>query len=93
MSGSEIVYNTIQIVPKTITDVKVIKHFKVNVSGLELFTSVTLDVELLDENYNCIKYKSFTLSGNDYLNWKNDDNYIIQKALEYLDMTPITQTN
>lgn len=53
-----------------------INTIKIRALAIELFTSVTLSVELFDENSNNIDNKIIKLTGDDYAKWGNDDTYI-----------------
>ena len=74
----------INIDPSTITDVKTITSFRVSINGLELFSSVSLRVELLGQEGGLLDIRYVVLTGDDYLNWKNDDNYIITTVAQKL---------
>ena len=67
----------IEIVPAQITQVKNVSSFRVTVVSLELFKSVTLNVQFFDEKNVIVDIKTVQISGTDYTNWNNDDNYII----------------
>ena len=71
----------------------VINNIKIKVNRLILFTSVSLCVNLLNNN-TLIDNKFFTLSGTDYTNWINDDTYIVTYVLTQLNLTkkPTVQT-
>ena len=64
----------------------VINNIKININRLVLFTSVSLTVNLFNNN-NLIDNKFFTLSGTDYTNWSNDDTYIVTYVLNELNLT------
>lgn len=66
-----------EIVPKEITEIKLVKYFTVTVMSLELFTSVSLVIQFLDEHKRVIQANSLTLTGTEYTNWSNNDNYIL----------------
>jgi len=51
--------------------------FKVEITRLNLFVSADLRVSVYDANNGIIKCSYLTLSGNDYNNWANNDDYII----------------
>ena len=67
--------------------VKIVHSFEIQVLNLVLFQSVTIMVTLYDENNIPIDNKMLTISGDDYLNWFNDDNYLIDYALNNLNFT------
>jgi hypothetical protein len=68
--------------------------FKVEITRLNLFISVELRVILLDANNNLIRVSYLTLSGDDYNNWANNDEYIITYVAKYFGFTlkPNTST-
>jgi hypothetical protein len=74
----------VPIEPSVITEVKTITNFRLSTQDLQLFTSVTFRVELLSDVGNLIDLKYVVISGDDYKNWNNDDQYIINKVAEKL---------
>jgi hypothetical protein len=66
----------------------VINNIKIKVNRLVLFTSVSLCVNLLNDN-TLIDNKFFTLTGTDYTNWANDDTYIVTYVLAQLNLTKV----
>ena len=77
----------VPIQPATETTTKVITSFTVNVMRLELFQSVTVNAMLYGADGNFIEVKTLTLSGQDYLDWNNNDQYLIDKVAEKLGFT------
>lgn len=61
-----------------------INQFKVEVSQLILFQSVSLNVILYDADEKFVCVKMVRLEGNDYTEWTNDDSYIIKYVREQL---------
>jgi len=78
---------SVPIQPSTITTTRVITSFTVSVRTLELFESVTVSVTLYGVNCVIPEVKYITLSGQDYLDWNNDDQYLIDKVAEKLGFT------
>jgi len=74
----------IPIQPSTITEVKTVTSFKVSVQDLQLFTSVSLRVELLNEIGTLIDIRYLVLTGPDYDGWNNNDTYIIDITAQKL---------
>ena len=76
----------VSIQPRSETETKtyMVHRFHVDVDGLELFKSVSLRVELYDENDNLQAIRHITLSDGEYLAWNNDDSYIVNKVAEKL---------
>jgi len=60
-----------EIVKKTITS------FKVNIFNVQMFISANLGITFFDINNNLVKAENITISGADYTNWGNNDDYII----------------
>jgi hypothetical protein len=81
----------VPIQPSTETTTKVITSFTVNVMRLELFQSVTVNAMLYGANGGFLEVKTLTISGQDYLDWNNDDQYLINKVAQLLGFT-ITPT-
>jgi hypothetical protein len=77
----------IHINPFTITTRLEVTSFTVNVIRLELFQSVTLNAMLYGADGNFIEVRTYILSGTDYANWDDDDNYLINKVAEKLGCT------
>jgi hypothetical protein len=71
----------------TITEVKNVHSFRVMVSSLELFKSVSVFVVLQDQNGTQVGSRSFTFEGEDYLGWNNDDQYLVNKVAERMGFT------
>ena len=78
---------SIPIQPAEEITTKIITSFTVNVMRLELFQSVTVNVMLYGENGGFLEVKTITLSGQDYLDWNNNDQYLIDKVAEKLGFT------
>lgn len=56
---------------------KIITKMSVKVLTLELFKSVSIVVSLYTEDEILYECKFYTLEGIEYLQWSNDDNYIL----------------
>ena len=67
--------NFIQPSEQTVTNV--ITSFVVNVTDIQLFTSATLIVDLYNAEPRLINKVNLALVGEDYNNWANNDQYII----------------
>ena len=63
--------------PITKTKVNIVSKIEISIVELILFKSVKVRVVLFDDNKNIINSNILTLTGQDYLNWKDDDNYIV----------------
>jgi hypothetical protein len=63
---------------------KVITSFSVNVNNLVLNTSATLAVQLYDQSGMLIDMKMLEIRGDDYTNWGNNDEYIVNYVAQKL---------
>lgn len=61
-----------------------VNQFKVEVSQLILFESVSLNVLLFDQDNNFVCVKMVRLEGEDYKAWSNDDQFIVQYVKKIL---------
>jgi len=61
-----------------------INQFKVEVSQMILFQSVSLNVILYDADEKFVCVKSYRLEGDDYKAWSDDDKYIVDFIREQL---------
>lgn len=66
--------------------VRIIHSCEIQVINLILFQSVSVMVTLYDENCSPIENKMLTISGEDYLNWSNDDNWLVDYTLNKLNL-------
>jgi hypothetical protein len=65
-------------------------NVQINVTNVELFTSVSVEAVLLDASNNFIDKKNIVIKDADYLSWGNDDNYIVNYVLNELNLTKPT---
>ena len=72
----------ISITPFDQVTTKVITSFSVNVNNLVLNTSASLTVQLYDQNEMLVDIKMIQIKGEDYTNWSNNDEYIINYVAE-----------
>jgi hypothetical protein len=71
--------------PHQITKTYDITYFKYMIISVSLFNSVSLIVQFYDATDTMHKEVSFQITGDDYSNWANDDNYILQYIQDNLD--------
>jgi hypothetical protein len=64
-----------------------ITSVQIRVMNLVLFTSVSINAMLMGNNNKFIDVKQYTLTGDDYTNWSNDDTYIVNYVLAQLGLT------
>jgi len=77
----------IDIIPKDITTTNTITKIKIEVESIELNTKAKFRVFLFSDD-NLVKIEYVELTNNDYENWGNDDNYIINYILTQLGLSP-----
>jgi hypothetical protein len=70
----------IEIQWKDFTETKTAQKFKIVITNLELFKSVSFQVLIYDINDNHIKTECFCLEGQEYQLWSSDDSYIVNYA-------------
>jgi hypothetical protein len=80
--------NTIPVVDSTYTRSSVINNIQVRVMNVVLYNSVSVYATLFSDK-NVIDTKSFLLTGTDYTDWGNDDDYIVNYALTQLGLTKL----
>lgn len=61
-------------------------NIKISTVNVVLFTSITLRVGLYTNNI-LVDNQMITLSGQEYNDWGNDDNYIVNTVLTKLNLT------
>ena len=70
----------------TLVQTSVINNIHINILKIDLFKGMTLTVNLLSNN-KIIDTKIMNITGDEYTNWGNDDNYIINLVLSKLNLT------
>ena len=63
--------------PVTITTTKTVNGFLINQVSITPFTSASLVISLYDSSNNYIKNSTINLTGTNYTNWGNNDQYLI----------------
>ena len=63
-----------------------INNIKISTCRIELFKSITVRVGLYTDN-KLIDNRMIDITGTDYTNWGNDDNYIVNLVLTKLNLT------
>ena len=76
-----------EISPVEIVTTDFVIQINVNVIKLEMFKSATLYVSLTTNTGKQINGQCMDLSGDDYKNWSNDDNYLYTYAAGKLGYT------
>ena len=63
--------------PVTITTTKSINGFLINNVSITPFTSASVIISLYDSSNNYIQNSTINLTGTNYTNWGNNDQYLI----------------
>ena len=63
--------------PVTITTTKSINGFLINNVAITPFTSASVIISLYDSSNNYIQNSTINLTGTNYTNWGNNDQYLI----------------
>ena len=67
---------------KQYTVISDVSTIRIGLSNLELFVRAEFDVRLLKTDGSYYKSFNFILEGDDYNNWGNSDEYVINKICE-----------
>ena len=67
----------------------VINNIKIHINQIVLFTSLSLSVRFYQDT-TLVENRILTLTGTDYTDWGNDDNYIINFVLNTYGLTQVT---
>ena len=79
----------VPIVPDEITTKQTAVSFIVTCRSLELFTTASFLVNLMDINRSIISSQLITLTQEQYLEWGSNDDYIINLIATILNVTPL----
>ena len=83
----------INIVPADVV-IKSITSFTVNVNNIVLFTSASIMVGLWDnKNTSPVSVKYIEISGQEYLQWNNNDEYIVNLVAEKMGFTLLNSSS
>jgi hypothetical protein len=63
--------------PYDIISKQTITSFTYRVTDIILFESATVLILFLDENENCIRTVQYVVEGEEYAEWSDDDEYIL----------------
>ena len=81
---------SIPVVPTPLTpNPPMICGFRYTVNGLEFNSYITFNVILLDQTNTPLSVSQVTMAGEDYSNWGNSDQYVIDFICRTLGLTPI----
>lgn len=77
----------INVEQKEIVVTNIINNIIIRIINMKIKSYVNLSVMTM-ENNKLLSNHTFHLEGDDYNNWGNDDNYLIQYVLDKLHLTP-----
>jgi hypothetical protein len=77
--------------PYTQITTNIIRSFTVTCRSLTLFTNATFTVDSFDENKNLISRQVIPIDQQQYLEWNNNDEYIVDLMASILGYTIIVQ--
>ena len=80
---------SINVVRKEIVKIDHVEKVKIELSNLTLGSCAEFNVSLVNENENHFKYIRVKIEGADYLNWMNDDNFVIDFILNHLELVKV----
>ena len=79
-----------QIQPFTQTTTNVITSFSVSCRSLNLFVDATFTVDSFDTNGNLVSRQVVPINTEQYLEWNNNDSYIVNLMAQILGYTVIS---
>ena len=68
--------------PYDIISKQTITSFTYRITDVILFESATVLILFLDENENCIRTVQYVVKGDEYAEWSDDDQYIVDLIVE-----------
>ena len=77
----------IQIIPKDVSTIHTAKTVHIKVDNINLYQNARIVAHVYDINEQFVEYKIFYITGNDYMQWFNDDSYIVNYVLTYFGFT------
>ena len=80
------------IVPDVITTTQIAVSLNIRCMSLTLFETATFMANLADVNGGLVKTQIITLTTEQYLQWNNNDEYIVNLIAGILGVTPIATT-
>lgn len=81
--------NSVNVTPKTYTTVNIAKRVSFSVTEFILNQSITIVCQVINENDIPFITQSFKIEGEEYNNWVNTDDYILNLLLSKLDLQPM----
>jgi hypothetical protein len=84
---------TTPIDPFVVTTTNVVTSFTVSCRSLVLFSNATFTVDSFDKNNNLVSRQVVPITNEQYLEWNNNDEYIIALMAQILGYTIASSTN
>lgn len=79
--------DTVNIVPAQQTNTFTVTNFRMTVTRVVLFTSVSVNVQLFDASGNLVGVQNFDYTGDKYQQWTNNDQTLVNLVAESLGFT------
>jgi hypothetical protein len=79
--------DNVVIVPSQQTNTFTVTNFRMTVTRVVLFTSVSVNVQLLDASGNLVGVRNLDFSGDQYQQWTNNDQTLVNMVAETLGFT------
>lgn len=80
-------FTEINIQPKTFVTTHTSNKIMVVVSNIQLFQKADIYVQFLDNSGIIVDQKTLTMEGDEYLSWTNNDQYVIDWAMQKLGLS------
>lgn len=77
----------INVQEKQITTIQKITKVEIMEGKIELDNSASFPVRMMDDNNQLVDIQFVRLEGDDYTNWGNDDQYVVNLILTKLGLT------
>lgn len=79
-------YDIVNIIPKEFVTVNIGTKVSFQVTGFKLNNSISILARIHDANDEPIQIHNFTIEGDEYFNWTDSDEYIVDLILNKLDL-------
>lgn len=77
-------FTEVNIQPKEFVTTRTITKIMVVVTNIQLFQKAEIYVQFLDDAGIIVEQKTLTMEGAEYFGWTNDDQYVIDWAIQKL---------
>ena len=76
--------DTVNIVPTQQTNTFTVTTFRMTITRVVLFTSVSVNVQLFDDSSNLVGVRNLDYTGDQYQQWTNNDQTLVNMVAETL---------